>query len=62
MDDLMTFTQYAFTLCDKLIDTINQSIILQFGVLLVFSYFALSVMKKIISNSDDTDSKGGVSI
>lgn len=61
MDNLIALTQYVFGLLDKMIDVINDSILLQFGVLLVFAYFAVSCLKKIISDNDD-NSKGGVSL
>lgn len=61
MDDFKVLTGYIFTLCSSLVDTINQSFILQFGVLLVFSYFAVSVFRKVYSDSDD-GSKGGVAL
>lgn len=55
----MIITGYFFTLCNNLVDIINQSFILQFAILLSFAYIVINILRRLY-NSDDT--KGGVSL
>lgn len=60
MADFQVLTGYIFTLMHSVVDTINSNFLLQFGVLIVFSYFAVSVLRKAMGSDDDKE--GGVKI
>lgn len=58
MDNFNDFTNYAFELVVRLIECINSNFLLQFGVLLVFCYFAVSVLRKFVLDDDNNNDKG----
>lgn len=58
MANFYDFTEYAFQLVSRLIDTINSSFLLQCGVLLVFSYFAINALRKFVFDDDKNNDKG----